>query len=111
MKKQQNYLEKIPLHNSEIEWTSDQNGLVTLQMKNRGFANLLAQKILKKPKVSYIHLEEFGSFVWTNIDGSRDIVAIGELVKENFGEKAEPLYERLVGYIKTLETNNFITIK
>lgn len=112
MKKKQteNYLEKIPHHNPDIKWSHDQNGLVTLEIKNVGIANRIAQLVLKKPKISFIHLEEFGSFVWTAIDGIRDVLAIGELVRERFGDKAEPLYERLAQYIKTLESNKFITI-
>lgn len=110
MKTKENYLEKIPSHKQGINWSQDENSLVTLEMQNCGLANYLAQKLLKKPKVSFIHLEEFGSFIWTHIDGKRDIIAIGELVKEHFGEKAEPLYERLSQYIKTLEANSFITI-
>ena len=104
----ENFLEKIPCRKPEINWSQDEEGLVTLSMQNRGFANLLAQKILKKPKVSFIHLEKFGSFIWVNIDGKRDILAIGKLVKEQFGENAEPLYERLAQYVKALESNGFI---
>ena len=33
---------------------------------------------------------------------------LGEKVKEHFGDKAEPLYERLARYIKTLESYKFI---
>ena len=110
MKSKENYLEKIPCHNPRIKWGKDDKGLVTLEMENRGFANFLAQKLLKKPRISFIHLEEFGSFIWTVIDGKQDIIAIGKLVKEKFGDKAEPLYERLAGYIKTLHTNGFILI-
>lgn len=111
MKTNVNYLEKIPYKKAEINWNRDEKGLVTLEMQNRGVANWLFQKILKKPKTSFIHLEEFGSFVWICIDGKHDILSIGKLVKEQFGERAEPLYERLSQYIKTLETNGFITIK
>lgn len=108
MKTKENYLEKIPCKNSSIKWSQNESGLVTLEVQNRGFTNLLAQKLLKKPKVSFIHLEEFGSFIWTAIDGVRDIITIGKLVKEQFGEKAEPLYERLSAYMKTLKSNEFI---
>ena len=109
MKNKENDLEKVPKHSGNISWSKADDGLVTLEMQNKGIANFLAQKLLKKPRVRYIHLEEFGSFIWTSIDGNRDIVAIGELVKEHFGEKAEPLYERLATYVKTLESNKFIT--
>lgn len=110
MKNNENYLEKIPAYKQGLNWSCDQNGIVTLEMENTGFANRLAQKLLKKPKISYIHLEQFGSFVWMAIDGKRDIIAIGELVREHFGDKAEPLYERLSQYIKTLHSNGFIEI-
>ncbi|MBR3968465.1 MAG: PqqD family protein [Clostridia bacterium] len=108
-KDNQNYLEKIPCYKSGLCWSQDEDGIVTLEMENRGVANRIAQKLLKKPKVSFIHLEEFGSFIWLSIDGKRDILAIGELVREKFGEKAEPLYERLAQYIKTLHSNGFIS--
>ena len=109
-KTQENFLEKIPCHKQGLKWSQDQDGIVTLEMANRGVANKIAQLLLKKPKVSYIHLEQFGSFIWLQIDGKRDVIAIGKLVREQFGEKAEPLYERLSQYIKTLESNKFITI-
>ena len=73
-------------------------------MKRLNCRKLLA----KKPKISYIHLDEFGSFVWRQIDGERDIIKIGEAVKEHFGEKAEPLYERLAQYFKILESYGFV---
>ena len=31
----------------------------------------MAQKLLKKPKISYIHLDERGSFIWLKIDGEK----------------------------------------
>ena len=104
----ENYLERVPLPKNGLKWETDEKEIVTLLIENKGFFNKLAQKLLKKPKVSFIHLEEFGSFIWTAIDGVRDIITIGKLVKEQFGEKAEPLYERLSTYMKTLKSNGFI---
>ena len=43
-----------------------------------------------------------------SIDGVRSIYDIGQLVKEHFGDKAEPLYERLCYFIKLLHKNQFI---
>ena len=110
-KSPENYLEKTPLRNPEIQWTADENGIVTLQVENKGVANKIAQKLLKKPKTSYIHLDENGSFIWPLIDGERDIIAIGELVKEHFGEKANPLYERLVKFFQILDNYSFVSWK
>lgn len=106
-----NYLEKIPEKNTKLRWTSDNEGIVTLEIDNVGIFNKLAQKLLKKPPVSYVHFDNFGSFVWSIIDGEKNIISIGEYVKENFGEKAEPLYERLAKFFQILESYNFITFK
>lgn len=107
----ENYLIKIPSHKEGLLWDTDDKGIVTLKMENKGAMNKIAQLIFRKPKVSNIHLEEFGSFIWPLIDGKKDIVAIGELVKEHFGEKAEPLYERLAYYFSMLERYEFVTMK
>ena len=107
----ENYLEKIPVKSDAIGWSKDENGAVTLEIENKGAFNRIAQKFLKKPKVSYIHLDENGSFVWLQIDGEKNILKIGEAVKAHFGDAAEPLYERLAQFVKTLEAYRFITIK
>lgn len=107
-KKNENYLEKIPVRSAEIKWSADEKGNVTLDIENKGLANRIAQVLLKKPKVSHIHLDEMGSFVWPLIDGEKTIIQIGEDVKEHFGEKAEPLYERLAKYFQILASNGFV---
>ena len=106
-KPQKNYLDFVPAHKIE-RFTVDENSIVTLEIENKGVFNKIAQKLFKKPKISYIHLDEMGSFVWPYIDGKRDITEIGVLVREHFGDKAEPLYERLSQYFKTLESYGFI---
>ena len=47
-----NYLEKIPSRPDSIEWNTDGEGIVTLEIKNTGLANKIAQVLFKKPKVS-----------------------------------------------------------
>ncbi len=106
-----NYLEQIPLRNPDIEWTADEEGSVTLHIKNKGVMNKIAQKLFKKPEISHVYMEEIGSFLWPHLDGDNDIIALGELVKEHFGDKAEPLYERLAKYFQILESYNFIVWK
>ena len=105
-----NYLDYIPEHNEKYTWEKDEQGVVTIFVENKGVFNRLAQKFLKKPKVSQVHLEEMGSFIWPLIDGKCTIMIIGEAVKEHFGEDAEPLYPRLVQYIKNLENYEFIKV-
>lgn len=106
----ENFLERRPLRNALIKW-SHNDGKVTLEIENKGFFNKIAQKLFKKPKVTYVHLDKTGSFVWPLIDGEKDIIAIGELVKKEFGDEAEPLYERLAKFFQILESYNFITFR
>ena len=87
-------------HNAEVT--------AVAESENTGFFNRVAQKLFKKPKISYVHLDENGSFLWPLLDGDKTITELGVLVRECFGEKAEPLYERLAKYFKILESYNFI---
>ena len=108
--KKENLLEKIPVRQID-DWTQDDQGIVTLNIHNKGVFNKIAQTLFKKPKISYVHLDEMGSFIWPILDGETNIIDLGKAVKEHFGEKANPLYERLSQYFKTLEKYNFIEYK
>ncbi len=107
-KKKENYLDYIPKHNALFEWSEDKKGKVTVKVLNRGLYNRIAQIFFKRPKYSNIELDEFGSYVWKQIDGVRNVYEIGSLVKEHFGDKAEPLYERLAKFITILRNNGYV---
>jgi len=108
--KQGNYLEYIPIPHRDLKYEVVE-GCVTIFRENKGIFNFLAQKFLKKPRISQIHLDEMGNFIWPLMNGQNDIIAIAESVKTEFGEKAEPLYDRLVQYIKTLVSYGFVEFK
>ena len=113
MKKKQmviskNYLDKIPARPENIAWSVDQKGIVTLEIENKGWANFLAQKLFKRPKTSYVHLDEMGSFLWPVLDGKLSITELGKKVDEQFGENAHPLYERLARYFQILDSYHFV---
>lgn len=106
----ENYLERIPQISTAVGWSSD-SGIVTIEVVNKGIFNRICQLIFKKPKVSYIHLDEVGSFVWSCIDGEKDIIALGRETGIKFKDKAEPLYQRLAQYFSVLDRYGFITWK
>lgn len=111
MKKQEkaeNYLERKPLRRPGLGWTADEQGIITLEVENKGVFNKMAQRLFKKPKISYIHLDQMGSFLWPLLDGETTIIALGEKVDAHFGEEAHPLYERLSKYIRILESYGFV---
>lgn len=98
----------IPVCNPEYTWDADKKGKVTVHVVNKGFYNWIAQKFFKKPRISHIALDEYGSFVWRQMDGKRNVYEISKLVSAQFGKAAEPVVERLVKYIQILYQNKFI---
>lgn len=107
-KNSENYLDYIPICAPDHEFTVRKDGIVVIHQEHKGFYNKIAQKIYKRPKVSNIDLDEFGSFVWKQMDGKRTIYEISLLVKEQFGEEAEPLIPRLTEFFRILFKNQFI---
>ena len=107
---EKNYLDYIPQHNPLVGSHVDDDDKLVLDIHNTGIFNKMAQKLFSKPEITQIHLDEMGMFIWPIIDGEKTIFAIGEEVKKEFGEKAEPLYERLVKYFQIMESNGLITL-
>nr|WP_027870640.1 PqqD family protein [[Eubacterium] cellulosolvens] len=107
-RKKENFLDYIPRANRLYPSVKNSAGHVEIQVEHRGFANFLAQKLFRKPRVSRIELDDFGSFVYLQIDGRKSVYEIAQAVKEKFGEKAEPLYARLSRFIKILHDEHYI---
>ncbi|MBE5922499.1 MAG: PqqD family protein [Lachnospiraceae bacterium] len=104
----ENYMDYIPTCNPLYTWDADEKGIVTVHVVNKGFYNLLAQKFFKRPRISHIKLDIYGSYVWQQMDSKRTVFEISKLVGERFGEDAEPLIPRLVKYFQILYDNKFI---
>ena len=109
-KKSRDYASLCPSRTEGLVWSADENGVVTLDVENKGVFDRIFQLILKKPKVSHIHLDELGSFVWQSIDGERSVAELCELVESELGEKAHPTQQRLVKFLEILKEYKFITM-
>ncbi len=105
-----NLLDLIPVQN------------IQSQQKEEGFYVLLKPKFthpflvkhllprLKNPHFK-IKLDEIGSFIWNLCDGKNTVKDIGNLLRERFGGRVEPLYDRIGLFFQNLEKNKFITFK
>lgn len=111
MKNEKNYLDYIPVRNSQYEWHIIDGGIVEIHVINKGIFNKMAQMLLKKPKISKIKLDQYGSIVWKAIDDEKDIGSIADSVRENFEDSEDVFYERLVKFFHILKSNNFIDYK
>ena len=103
-----NYMDKIPHIAENHEWRELDDGIVEVDMLHKGFYAKIAQKFFHRPRVSHIDLDKQGSFVFRQIDGRRTVGQLAQRMKEQFGDGAEPLYERLVHYMQILHNNKFI---
>ena len=105
----ENYLDYIP-RRKETLYVVDEAENVTILQTNKGIVHWLAQKLLRKPRVTQVHLDSFGNFIWPLMDGQHTIGDIADLVKKRFGVQAEPLYPRLLQYMRKLEEYGFVEV-
>lgn len=105
-----NYLDFVPAVSKQFQSKTDDEGVVTIFVENKGVFHRLAQTFLKKPAVTQVHLDAMGSFIWQKINGSSTLYEIAQEVSAQFGAEAEPLYDRLLTYIKRLESYGFISL-
>ena len=105
-----NLLDLIPIKMMKSEENDD--GTITVikpKFRNKFIVKYLVPK-LKSPDFK-VKLDEFGSFVWKQIDGNLTVEKIGWNLKNNFHENIEPVYERLSVYFQTLLRYKFIEYK
>ena len=107
-KKEENYLDYIPKKSDKIHWIEKEDGLIQIIIYRDSLLEKIVRKLFFTPDKYRIDLDKMGSFIWSHIDGQKNIHQISQLVKEEFKEEAEPLYERLVQYMNILKNNKFI---
>jgi len=95
-----------------IEWEKNDQGLVDLLKPKYRHPWLVRHLVprLKRPHYR-IRLDEIGSYFWENCDGLLSVREIADRQKSHFGDRVEPLYERIGLFLKSLERNRFITFR
>ncbi len=105
-----NLLELIPVRN--IEWEKSEEDLIIL-LKPKFTHPFFKKHILPRLKHPFykVKLDDVGSFVWEWCDGKKTVKEIAQGLKGKFGEKVEPLHNRLALFLQNLEKNRFIYFK
>jgi hypothetical protein len=108
--KKANYLDLHPLrlHNHEI---SDDNfiNVIIPKFKNKIIVQYIVPK-MKSPDIK-LKLDEIGSATWLLMDGIKDVREISKLLLEKFGDKIEPVNQRLTKFLTGLYEQRLITFK
>ena len=91
---------------NEVNYEVDINNIVTIiHAQNHWIQNFFRKLKFKIPLSKKITLDEYSSFVFLQIDGNRTVEDIGYNLELNYGDKAHPLYERLLLFLNHIEVN------
>ena len=67
----------------------------------------IAQKIFRRPRVSDIKMDKYGSFVWHAIDDEKDVHQLSKEMESEF-PKMEKSLSRLIKFLEIMKDNNLI---
>ncbi|MBS4956244.1 MAG: PqqD family peptide modification chaperone [Clostridium sp.] len=93
-----------------INYKVDDNGIVTvLEKQDHKIQKFFRKLRFKIPLYKEITFDEISSEVFTQIDGIKTVKEIGEYLEVKFGDKVNPLYERLLTFLNHIYVNcNYI---
>lgn len=103
-----NYLDTVLEHNPELKWKERKDGIVVIDMVNKGFFHTIAQKFFRRPKVSHIALDKYGTSVWKALDGKRTVFDVTNEMKSQYPDEKDLMLNRVVTFTHTLQVNHFV---
>ena len=106
-----NLLDMIPVR--EADWQVDADDRITLlrarpdRRGRRGFTVWLSSMM----GPSRVRLDEVGSFTWRHIDGQTDVRTLCGRLQDEFGDRVEPVHERLGQLIRILRRERLVSYR
>ncbi|MDM8129047.1 PqqD family protein, partial [Paraclostridium benzoelyticum] len=106
MKNNEDVLNLVFKKNENIEYEVNDSGIVTIQEKQDHKIQRFFRKLrFKIPMYKKMELDEYGSFIFLQIDGKKNVEELGIKLEEKYGEESHPLYERLLLFLNHIEVN------
>lgn len=108
-KKPSNIMHLTPVRQLEHE-TNQSTGFINVLVP-KFTSKIIGKFIQSKLKDKYFKadLDEFGTAAWHKIDGKRTVSNISKELLDEFGEKIQPVNERLALFMNQLYNSGFIT--
>ena len=105
-----NYLELTPVRN--YDHVVEDTGLISVLVPKFDIKWLdkIMSKIIKS-RFFKAKLDEFGTETWLEMDGTKSVQSVSEHLQKKFGDKINPVEERLTKFLSELYKYNFITFK
>ncbi|WP_195938629.1 PqqD family protein [Romboutsia sp. 1001713B170131_170501_G6] len=95
--------------NDKIDYEVNEGVVIILEKQDHKIQQFFRKLKFKIPMYKKIELDEYGSFVFSNIDGKKTVKEIGKELELKYGEKSHPLYERLLIFLNHIDVNcNYI---
>ena len=89
-----------------VEYKIDDNWRVTIfENQDHRIQRFFRKLKFRIPLYKEIEFDEISSAVFLDIDGNKTVKQIGEDLVKRFGDKVEPLYERLLIFINHIYIN------
>ncbi|GAA3640706.1 PqqD family peptide modification chaperone [Asaccharospora irregularis] len=106
MKNNEDVLNIVFRVSDNIDYELNEDGTVTILEKQDHKIQKFFRKLkFKIPKYKKVTLDEYSSTVFTQINGKRTVKEIGEILEIKYGEKIQPLYERLLVFLNHINVN------
>jgi len=107
--KKANLLEMTPFRILEHEMNHEMVNVLLPRFNSKFWGPILQPLLAENKKYIKINLDEFGSATWLKMNGSVKVYEISSFLKEKFGEKIEPVDERLGKFLSMLYEQRFIS--
>ena len=89
-----------------LEYEVSADNIVTILEKQEHKVQKFFRKLrFKIPEYKKISLDEYGSWIFLQIDGKKNVKDLGESLEAKYGDKVHPLYERLLPFLNHIYIN------
>ncbi|WP_170074842.1 PqqD family protein [Paraclostridium dentum] len=106
MKNNEEVLNLVFKKSENIEYEVSSEGIVTiLEKQDHKVQNFFRKLKFKIPMYKKMELDEYGSFIFLQIDGKKNVKELGIKLEEKYGGESHPLYERLLLFLNHIDVN------
>ncbi|MBC2396220.1 PqqD family peptide modification chaperone [Clostridium tetanomorphum] len=89
-----------------LEYEVDKDNIVTILEKQDHKIQKFFRKLkFRIPEYKRISMDQYGSYVFLQINGKKTVKDIGENLEAKYGDKTHPLYERLLLFLNHIDVN------
>lgn len=106
MKNNEEVLNLVFKKSENVEYEVSSDGIVTiLEKQDHKVQNFFRKLKFKIPMYKKMELDEYGSFIFLQIDGKKNVEELGIKLEEKYGGESHPLYERLLLFLNHIDVN------